>query len=289
MKHTFIVKESRQLKPHERSMLHSLYPAGQLPHLFCLPADCYHYTGWFRNKPVAAVAVDCKDFKTSHLIRLSDTTCKNRMMLSGLIDQVLFQLRLEVRHNTTVSVTLPTDAPGNLLNGFKDIGFLPHLEATSFEFPFVPYTKTTFDQWQFCIEYPETHGDWLRKRNQYFWLLPGAVPLTARALDMLHRRQTIFYSLKWKGTVVGTMYGEIKQGRLYLHELHIVGQKEFTQEGISFFQQSYYDKFKKTELMSVTATSMQTHVLHALYEQGARPTPSSTYTLLKYLTPARTD
>ncbi|MCT4776772.1 MULTISPECIES: hypothetical protein [Exiguobacterium] len=288
MKHTFIVKESRQLESHERSMLHSFYPMGQIPHLFCLPDDCYHYTGWFRNEPVAAVNVDCTDFKAAHVIRLSDTTGKNRKMLSGLIDRVLFQLQSKVCHRTLVSLKLPSDAPDDLLNGVQDIGFLFHHEATPYEFLCVPYTKTTFEHWQFCIEYPETHHDWLRNRNQFFGLLPGATPFTDRKLDLLHRRQTIFYSLKWKGTVVGTMYGEIKQGRLYLHELHIVGPKEFTQEGISFFQQSYYDKFKKTELMSVTATSMQTHILHALYEQGARPTPSSTYTLLKYLTPSTT-
>lgn len=288
MKHTFIVKESRQLKPYERSMLHPLYPVGQIPHLFCLPVDCYHYTGWFRNEPVAAVTVDCTDFKASHFVRLSDVTCKNRMMLSGLIDQVLFHIRLEACHSTTVSLNLPSDASDNVWKGVQDMGFRPHLEATSYEFPFVPYKKTTFEQWQLCVEYPETHGDWLRKRNQFFWHLPGATPLTARALDLLHRRQTIFYSLKRNGSVVGTMYGEIKQGQLHLYELHIPGQKEFVQEGISFLQQSYFDKFKTTELMLVTATTMQPHVLHALYEQGARPTRSSTYTFLKYLTPATT-
>lgn len=288
MKHTFVVKESRQLKPHERSMLHALYPTGKIPHLFCLPVDRYHYTGWFRNEPVAAVTVDCKDFESSHVIHLSDIIGKNRMMLCGLIDRVLFQIRLESCDRTTVSLHLPSDAPDDLFNSLKNIGFLPCLEATSYEFPFVPYEKTTFEQWQFCIEYPETHGDWLRNRNQYFWLLPGATPLTVRTLDFLHRRQTIFYSLKWKGTVVGTMYGEIKQRQLHLHELHIMGQHEFVQEGISFFQQSYFNKFKETELMLVTATTMQTHVLHALYEQGARPTPASSYTLLKYLTPSTT-
>ncbi len=285
MKHTFTVKESRELPSAIRPSLHNLYFPYSPPNLFNLPPNCLLYTGWLGNHLMAAIKVDFRDLLDGRQIRITDVACKNASMLRELIEKVLHQLNPYGQHKTTVSLTL-RDQPSLLgIDSFIAIGFRLHLEATVYELFPLPFHKDQHARWKLCLEYPETYASWLSTRNQYAQLLPGALPLTARAMAESHQRQGVFHFLKRDGIVVGTMHSRIELSRLHIYEFHMTSDMSTVREGISFLQQSSYIKLGQIEDIFITTTSCQSTVREMLLKQYALKTSSISFTLLKDLAP----
>lgn len=285
MKQTFTVKESRELEPYYRPMIHSLYLPHQSPNLFCLHAHRFLYTGWIGSNLVAAIAVDCRDLETAHHIRLSDAAYKDLAMLRGLIDRVLYRLQSDLSQKTTVSLTIRNDQACNVLNCFTAIEFVPCSEATTYHLPLFPFQKQSYAQWELALEHRDSAQDWLTARNQHASVLPGALPLSTRAVEELYQNQYAMYSLRKDGRVVGSMYGRFECSRLHIHELYIAGDDTTRREAISFLQQSFFFKLKLLYDVSVTITSLQPNIREALLKQKATATSLSTYTLVKELSP----
>ncbi|WP_215190620.1 MULTISPECIES: hypothetical protein [Exiguobacterium] len=285
MKQTFTIKESRELPPHLRPLLHNLYNPQHVPNLFSFPPQCSLYTGWLGNELMAAITVDYRDLPTTQQIRMTDAAYTNFAALRGLIDRVLYQFHPHIGQKTMVSLNVQNAKALQRLDSFTAIGFTPHLESTVYDLPVLPFQKETYAQWQLCLEHPETYALWSSTRNQYARLLPGALPVSARTIDECHRNQGAFHSLRRNGAVVGTMYSRIEFSRLHIHELHMTCDSFTTREGLSFLQQSSFIRLKKIQDVKVTVTSLQPSLRDALLKQKATQTSVSTHTFLKELVP----